>query len=174
MTDRSSKSGSTPKLLGQVQLDMHTTHYSPGTEAACVAWIRRFGRFHGLRHPGGLGEREVAEFLTHLATVKRVAASTQTQALSALLFLYNDVLRKPLGDLGRVIQAKGPVRLPVVLTRAEVWRVLEELAGVYWLVGTLLYVAGLRLNEAVTLRVKDVDFERGELLVRRGWGRRTG
>ena len=149
---------------------IRTARYSARTEAAYVSWIRRFVRFHGLRHPSELREGEVVAFLTHLATVKRVAASTQTQALSALLFLYKDVLGRPLGDLGAVLRARAPVRLPVVLTRAEVWRVLEELEGVYRLLGTILYGAGLRLNEAVTLRVKDVGFERGEILLRRGKG----
>ena len=153
-----------------MRLAIRTARYSPRTETAYVVWVRRFVRFHGLRHPADLGESEVAEFLTHLATVKRVAASTQTQALSALLFLYKQVLRRPLGELGPVLRARTPVRLPVVLSRTEVWRVLEQLPGVYRLIGTLLYGAGLRLGEGVTLRVKDVDFERGELLIRRGKG----
>ncbi len=170
MIDRPNPSPTKPKLLRRYRLAIRTARYSPRTEAAYVAWIRRFVRFHGLRHPSELREPEVVDFLTHLATVKRVAASTQTQALSALLFLYKDVLSRPLGDLGAVLRARSPVRLPVVLTRAEVWRVLEQLTGGYRLLGTLLYGAGLRLNEAVTLRVKDVDFERGEILLRRGKG----
>lgn len=149
---------------------IRAAHYSPRTEAAYLVWIRRFVRFHGLRHPGTLGEQEVAEFLAWLATERRVAASTQTQGLSALLFLYDKVLRRPLGDLGAIIRARAPGRLPVVLSRREVVRVLEELRGVYRLVGTLLYGAGLRLNEVLTLRIKDVDFERGEIVVRRGKG----
>jgi integron integrase len=172
MPDNSLSSATGPKLLGRLRLAIRTGHYSPRTEAAYVVWVRRFVRFHGLRHPADLGESEVAAFLTHLATVRRVAASTQTQALSALLFLYRKVLGRPLGIVGPIVRARSPVRLPVVLTRAEVWRVLEELEGVYRLVGTLLYGAGLRLAEAVSLRVKDVDFERGEVLVRRGKGAR--
>lgn len=170
MTEHPAKPSQPPKLLRRVRLAIRTARYSPRTEAAYLVWIKRFVRFHGLRHPGELGEAEVAAYLTHLATVKRVAASTQTQALSALLFLYREVLRQPLGDLGAIHRARTPERLPVVLTRGEVWRVLEELDGVYRLVGTLLYGAGLRLSEAVTLRVKDVEFERGEVLVRRGKG----
>lgn len=129
-------------------------------------------RFHGLKHPDTLGEAEVTAFLSHLAMGERVAASTQTQALSALLYLYRQVLGRPLRDLGRVIRARGSVRVPVVLTRAEVSRVLEELNGVYRIVGMLLYGSGLRLSEAVALRVKDLDFERGELVVRRGKGQK--
>jgi integron integrase len=117
-----------------------------------------------------LGEREVSAFLTDLATRRRVAASTQQQALSALLLFYRDVLGRPLGNLGPVQRARPPHRLPVVLTRGEVHRVLEELNGVYRLVGTLLYGAGLRLLEAVTLRVKDLDFGRGEVVIRRAKG----
>lgn len=149
---------------------LRAAHYSPRTEAAYVSWVRRFIRFHGLRHPDGLGEVEVAAFLTRLASEGRVAASTQGQALSALLFLYRDVLGRPLGNLGAVLRARAPTRLPVVLSRAEVQLVLEQLPGIYRLFGTLLYGAGLRLNEAVTLRVKDVDFGRGEILIRRGKG----
>ena len=143
---------------------------SPRTEAAYVAWVRRFIRFHGVRHPRELGEAEVSAFLTDLATRKRVAPSTQQQALSALLLFYRDVLRRPLGNLGPVERARPPHRLPVVMTRSEVSRVLEEMDGVYRTIGLLLYGSGLRLLEAVTLRVKDVDFARGEIMVRRGKG----
>lgn len=149
---------------------MQAAHMSPRSEAAYAGWVRRFIRFHGLRHPGELGEVEVSAFLTHLATRQRVAASTQQQALSALLLFYRDVIKRPLGDLGPVQRARPPHRLPVVLTRSEVHRVLEELDGVYRVVGTLLYGSGLRLLEAVTLRVKDVDFARGEITIRRGKG----
>jgi integron integrase len=161
-----------PKLLRRVRIALRTARYSPRTEAAYVVWIRRFVRFHGLRHPDSLGEAEVSSFLTHLATERRVASSTQTQALSALLFLYREILRRPLADLGRVVRARAPTRMPVVLTRAEVGRVLEELAGVYRLVGTMLYGSGLRLTEAVTLRVKDLEFDRAEVVVRRGKGQK--
>ena len=170
MTDRASGSAAQPKLLRRVRLASRSAHYSPRTEAAYLSWIKRFVRFHGLRHPQDLGEREVSAFLTHLAMERRVAPSTQKQALSALLLLYRDVLERPLGPLGPVARARPPSRLPVVLTRGEVLRVLEQLPGVTHLVGLLLYRAGLRLLEALTLRVKDVDFERGQLTIRRGKG----
>lgn len=170
MTDRPSAAASRPRLLLQLRQVIRSAHYSPRTEAAYVAWVRRFVRFHGLRHPAELGELEVSAYLTHLASHDRVSASTQQQALCALLLLYRDVLGRPLGDLGAVQRARRPQRLPVVLSRGEVHRVVEELAGVYQLVGMLLYGAGLRLHEGLTLRVKDVDFGRGEITVRRGKG----
>jgi len=163
-------SSSQPKLLPSYRNALRTAHYSPRTEAAYAGWVRRFVRFHQLRHPLDLGERDVAAYLTYLATERRVSASTQQQALSALLFLYREVLRRPLGDLGTMLRARAPARIPVVLTRAEVHRVLEELEGVYRLLGMLLYGAGLRVQEALTLRVKDIDFARGEITVRRGKG----
>jgi integron integrase len=170
MTARPPASAQPPKLLTRYRHAIRAARYSPRTEAAYSAWVRRFVRFHQLRHPNDLREPEVAAFLTSLAVEKRVAASTQSQALSALLFLYKDVLSRPLGDLGSILRARAPTRLPVVLTRSEVHRVLEELPGVYRLLGTMLYGAGLRLNEGVTLRVKDVDFGRGEVVVRQGKG----
>ncbi|MGH7560161.1 MAG: integron integrase [Gemmatimonadales bacterium] len=149
---------------------LRTGHYSRRTEAVYVNWVRRFVRFHGLRHPLDLGEAEVSAYLTHLADRGRVSASTQQQALSALLFLYRDVLRRPLGSLGAVFRARAPTRVPVVLTRVEVHRILEELEDTYHLIGLLLYGAGLRLSEVVSLRVKDLDLARGEITVRRGKG----
>ncbi len=172
MPDRPSSSTAKPKLLTRLRLAIRSAHMSPRTEAAYVAWVRRFIRFHGLRHPTELGEAQVAEYLTYLATQAGVAASTQQQALSALLLFYRDVLERPLGNLGPVHRARLPHRLPVVLTRGEVHRVLAELEGVYRIVGMLLYGAGLRVLEAVSLRVKDVDFVRGEITVRRGKGAR--
>lgn len=138
---------------------------SPRTERAYVGWIRRFIRHHGMRHPAGLGEREVAAFLTHLAE-RQVAPSTQMQALCALLFLYEHVLGRPLGKLQELRWARPRARLPVVLTPGEVERVLAGLSGVRWLVAMLLYGSGLRLLECLQLRVKDVDLERGEIRVR--------
>ena len=149
---------------------LRAAHYSPRTEAAYVTWVSRFIRFHQLCHPARMAEAEVSEYLAHLANDRKVAPSTQQQALSALLLFYRDVMGKPLGNLGLVRNARAPIRLPVVLTRSEVQRVLEELEGVYRTIGMLLYGAGLRLREAVTLRVKDLDFGRGELTVRRGKG----
>lgn len=133
-------------------------------------WIVRFIRFHGTRHPNRLGEVEVAAFLTWLAAERQVSASTQMQALSALLFLYEQVLRRPLGRLPEMSWAKPKGRLPVVLTPREVAAVLGQLAGVSRLVAMLLYGSGLRLMECVSLRIKDVDLGRGEIRVREGKG----
>lgn len=157
-------------LLRQLRRIIRTRHYSPHTEEAYASWVRRFVRFHGLRHPRELGEYEVERFLSHLAVTDRVAPSTQNQALAALLFLYREVLRLPLAVPEATVRAKRRPRLPVVLTRAEVWRVIETLRGTPALVGLLLYGGGLRLNEALQLRVKDVDLDRGELLIRAGKG----
>ena len=123
-----------------------------------------------LRHPAELGEAEVGAYLSHLAIERKVSASTQQQALSALVLFYRKAMHRPLGELGPMYRAQAPARLPVVLTRAEVHRVLEELDGIYQVVAMLLYGSGLRLLEAVCLRVKDLDFARGELAVRRGKG----
>lgn len=170
MTDQPPASPARPKLLLRLRHAIRSAHYSPRTEATYVAWVRRFIRFHKLRHPLELHEAEVSKYLTYLAVRLKVSASTQQQALSALLLFYRDVLDRPLGYLGLVQRAHVPARLPVVLTRGEVHRVLEELDGVYQLVGMLLYGAGLRLLEAVALRVKDLDFARGEITIRRGKG----
>jgi site-specific recombinase XerD len=162
--------GSTATLLDQVRAAARLRHFSPRTEKAYLGWIRRYVLFHGKRHPREMGAQEVRAFLTHLAVERRVAASTQTQALAALLFLYRRVLRLPLGELGEIERARKPVRLPVVLTRAEVGAVLAALNGSSRLVAGLLYGSGLRLTEALRLRVKDVDFEMHSLVVRRGKG----
>jgi len=159
-----------PKLLDRVHQAIRARHYSPSTEQAYVAWIRRFIFFHGKRHPMEMGQPEVNQFLTHLAVHERVAASTQNQALAALLFLYDKVLDRPLGQIEGVVRARRPRRLPVVLTRQEVRAVLEELDGTPRLVCTLLYGSGLRLLECLRLRVKDIDFQRNEILVRDGKG----
>jgi integron integrase len=140
------------------------------TEEAYVLWVSRFVRHHRLRHPREMGEAEVAEYLRHLAEDKQVAAATQTQALSALLFLYREVLGRRLTLPGVILLARTPTRIPVVLTRAEVERVLAQLAGSYRLVGLLLYGSGMRLLECLTLRVKDLDLERGEIRLRRAKG----
>jgi integrase len=142
------------------------------TEEAYAHWIRRYVVFHDKRHPDQLGACDVSEFVTALAADERVAASTQNQALSALLFLYDAVLLKPLGDLERPPAAKTPVRAPVVLTGDEVRLVLNELSGVCWLVAALLYGAGLRLQECLEVRIKDIDFDRREVTVRRGKGQK--
>jgi len=159
-----------PRLLDEVRGRLRFRHYSLRTEQAYVDWIRRFIVFSGKRHPRELGAEEVTAFLTHLAVAGRVAASTQNQAKSALLFLYKEVLDLELPWLARVEPAKAPKRLPVVLTRDEVQAVLDRLEGANWLIGTLLYGSGLRIMECLRLRVKDVDFARGEILVRDGKG----
>lgn len=154
------------KLLQRLRQALQLRHYSPRTELAYVRWVRRFIRFHGNRHPADLDPNDVAAFLTGLA----VSASTQNQALAAILFLYRVVLDKPVGWINVVPHAQRPRRMPVVLTRAEVRSVLGRMHGVERLVAALLYGSGLRLLEALRLRVKDVDFERREIMVRRGKG----
>ena len=160
----------TPRLLDQVRGKIRLKHYSLRTEQTYVDWIKRFIRHFGKRHPRELGAAEVEAFLTHLAVAGRVAASTQNQAKSALLFLYREVLGIELPWLDNVQQAKAPRRLPVVLTRDEVHAVLSRLEGMHWLVASLLYGSGMRLMECLRLRVKDIDFARGEILVRDGKG----
>ena len=159
-----------PRLLDQVRQAIRARHYSPLTEKAYAGWVRRFILFHHRRHPSQMGGSEVVEFLTSLATRGRVSASTQNQAMSAILFLYRDVLHQELDWLEGVVRAKRPQRLPVVLTREEVGAVLKNLQGTRWLMAALLYSTGLRLMECLRLRVKDVDLGRGELVVREGKG----
>jgi len=134
--------------------------------------VKRFILFHGKRHPRQLGAPEITAFLNHLATQRRVTPSTQNQALNAIVFLYRRVLGSDVPELGGLVRARKPRRLPVVLTRREVLALLEELSGTQHLVASLLYGSGLRLLEALRLRVKDVDFERGEIVVRQGKGRK--
>jgi integron integrase len=163
-------SSSPPKLLARVRAVMRARHLSPRTEQAYLAWIRRYVSYCGMRHPETLGDQEVVAFLTDLADRQQVARSTQVQALSALLLLYREVLRQPLGDIRAVIRSTTPTRLPVVLTRQEVAGLLARLTGDVWLIGLLLYGSGLRLSECLTLRVKDIDLTAGEIRLRRGKG----
>ena len=158
------------KLLDQVRDVMRLKHYSLRTERTYWDWIERFIRFHGMRHPAEMGEAEVGEFLTHLAREGNVAASTQNQALSALLFLYKEVLKQEFGWLEGVERAKKPARLPVVLTRDEVHKIFAHLHGTPRLMAGLLYGSGLRLMECVRLRIKDVDFGYARITVRDGKG----
>jgi integron integrase len=162
--------GRAPKLLVQLRIALRLRHYSRHTEQAYVGWVRRFIDHHGRRHPATLGAAEVTSFLAALALERHVAAATQNQALAALLFLYAHVLGEPIERLPAVVRAKRPLRLPIVLSPHEVAAVLDGLPGVARLVGELLYGAGLRLDEALSLRVKDIDRERSQLLVRRGKG----
>jgi integron integrase len=159
-----------PKLLDEVRLALRTRYYSIRTEQAYVYWVRDFILFHKKRHPRELGGAHVSTWLSHLASERRVSASTQNQALSAVLFLYREVLKIPLERLEGVERAKGPSRLPVVFTRREASDVLARLEGAYWLMTSLLYGSGLRLMECVRLRVKDVEFARSQVLVRDGKG----
>jgi integron integrase len=161
-----------PRLLDQVRAKIRVKHYSLRTEQAYVDWIKRFILFNGKRHPAELGAGEVEAFLTYLASVREVSASTQNQAKSAVLFLYRDVLAIELPWLAHVEKAKVSLRLPVVLTHEEVAQVLRKLEGVHRLIGRLLYGTGLRIMEGVRLRVKDVEFSRREILVRDGKGRK--
>lgn len=159
-----------PKLLDRVRLALQARHYSPRTEEAYVAWIERFILFHEKRHPMEMGEPEINQFLTELAINENVSASTQNQALRALLFLYRHVLDREIGDLGKVIRARRSKHLPVVMTREEVKGVIGRLAGDKRIMASLMYGAGLRLMECVRLRVQDVDFTRSEITVRSGKG----
>lgn len=159
-----------PRLLDQVRGKIRFKHYSLRTEQAYLDWIKRFIRHFGKRHPRELGAADVEAFLTHLAVAGRVAAATQNQAKSAILFLYREVLEAELPWLDGVESAKAPRRLPVVLTRDEVGALLARLPCTYGLICRLLYGTGMRLMEGLRLRVKDVDFACGEILVRDGKG----
>jgi len=155
-----------PRLLEQVRDAIRRRHYSHRTEQSYVHWIKRFIFFSGKRHPRDLGAPEVTAFLSHLARDRDVAAATQNQALAALLFLYKEVLAQPLPWLDQIERAKRPARLPTVLSVAEVQRLLAQMQGTKWLMASLLYGAGLRLRECLKLRVKDLDFDYGQILVR--------
>ena len=159
-----------PRLLDRVRASIRARHYSLRTEEAYVGWIRRFIRFNRLRHPREMGEAEITAFLSSLALSGRVSASTQNQALAALLFLYREVLGSRVEWLEGIIRAKKPARLPVVLTRDEVRAVIANLHGDKKLMVIVLYGGGLRLMECLRLRVKDVDLERGQITVREGKG----
>jgi len=159
-----------PKLLDQVRESMRTRHYSLRTEKTYVQWIKRFIFFHDKRHPQEMGEVEIGQFLSALATKAQVSASTQNQALNALLFLYRVVLKKLIGYVNGVIRAKRPHRLPVVLTRQEVRTIIAGMEGVEQIMATLLYGAGLRLMECLRLRVQEIDFGSNQITVRAGKG----
>ncbi len=156
----------TPKLLDQVRMAIRVRHYSRRTEDSYVHWIRRFILFHGKRHPSEMGEREITAFLSYLAVTKNVAVAMQNQALSAVLFLYQKVLGMKLEWLEDMVRAKRPRRLPTVLTRDEVHRLLDALDGLPQLIARLMYGTGMRLLEALRLRVKDLDFPNLQLVIR--------
>jgi len=159
-----------PRLMDEMRDALTSRHYSRRTEQAYCLWTKRFIYFHHYRHPAEMGEAEINAFLSHLAVDDKVSASTQTQALSALLFLYRNVLGRDVHELGDVIRARKPRRLPVVMTRDEVKSVLAEMNGETWLMASLLYGTGMRLMECLRLRVQDVDFDRNEITVRDGKG----
>lgn len=161
-----------PRLLEQVREQIRLRHYSIRTESVYIEWVKRFIRFHKYRHPLQMGAVEVEAFLSDLAVRRDVSASTQNQALSAILFMYKKVLLIELPWLDGVIRARRPQRLPVVLTQDEVRQVLAQLDGTLWLVASLLYGSGLRLMEVLRLRVKDVEFARFEILIRDGKGQK--
>jgi integron integrase len=159
-----------PRLLEQMRDTIRRRHYSYRTEETYIHWVRRFIYFHDKRHPVELGAAEVTAFLNYLARERDVAASTQNQALSALIFLYKEVLEQPLPWLDDLERAQRPARLPTVLTADEAARLLAHMEGAKWMMAALLYGAGLRLRECLKLRVKDVDFGYGQILVRDGKG----
>ena len=159
-----------PRLLDQARDTLRAHRYSLRTEESYLQWIKRYILFHGKRHPSDLDEQHIAAFLTHLAVEKHVAASTQNQALSAILFLYKKVLMIEPAWVNDVVRAKKPVRLPVVLSRTSLDKLLNQMDGTYQLLSRLLYGTGMRLMEAVRLRVKDIDFDYRQIIVRAGKG----
>ncbi len=159
-----------PKLLDQVRHALLAHHYSLKTCEAYVTWIKKFIFFHDKRHPAEMAETEINAFLTYLAVEQNVSASTQNQALSALLFLYRHVIGRDLGDLGKVIRARKPKRLPVVLTREEVKAIIGQLKNENQLMASLMYGSGMRLMECLTLRIQDIDFTKNEITIRGGKG----
>ena len=168
-TKQSNTGGGTPRrLLDRVKDTIRLRHYSLRTAEAYVGWIRRYILFHGKRHPQEMGIAEVNAFLTNLAVDRKVSASTQDQALAALLFLYQQVLDINIGWVEIAVRATRPRRLPVVLTRPEVHEILRRMSGVPQITAGLLYGAGLRLFEAIELRVKDIEFRRNEIVIRDG------
>ncbi len=166
MMNQNSAQSASPKLLDQVRGKIRLKHYSIRTEQAYVDWIKRYILHFDKVHPKDLGAVHVEQFLTYLAVQGKVAASTQNQAKSALLFLYKEVLENELPWLDKVEHAKTPQRMPVVLTQAEVQKILTRLKGTQWLIASLLYGTGMRILEALRLRVQDIDFARKEILIR--------
>jgi len=155
-----------PRLLDQVRQVIRVKHYSLRTKESYINWIKRFIFFHNKKHPIEMREKEIGEFITHLAKNEKVSASTQNQALCAIVFLYKNVLKKELENTISIYWSKRPKKLPVVFTKSEVIEVLNNLKGTHWLVGMLLYGSGLRLPESLELRVKDIDFGYNQIMVR--------
>jgi len=157
-------------LLRQIKQVLRARHYSRSTEKTYCHWVLRFIHFHKGRHPADMGEAEINGFLSHLALRAKVSASTQNQALSAILFLYRGLLRRKIGKLGDLVRARRPKRLPVVMTKQEARSVLGRLEGSVWIIACLMYGAGLRLRECLRLRVQDVDFGANQIAIRDGKG----
>ena len=157
---------SKPRLLVQIRQVIRVKHYSLRTEESYINWIKRFTFFHNKKHPIEMGEKEIREFITHLAKNEKVSGSTQNQALCAMVFLYKNVLKKELENTISIYWAKRPKKLPVVFSKNEAIAVLNKLKGTHWLVGMLLYGSGLRLSESLELRVKDIDFDYNQIIVR--------
>ena len=158
------------KLLHQVRDRLRLKHYSIRTERSYTGWIKRYILFHNKKHPKDMGEREIEQFLTHLAVDQKVAQSTQNQALNAIIFLYREVLNIELNDPINAVHAKRPQRLPTVLTQSEVKKLLKAMSGIHRIMAMLLYGSGLRLVECIRLRVKDIDLEKNQIIVRDGKG----
>ena len=158
------------KLLDEVRLSIRRKHYSHRTEQNYIYWIRYYIRLHKLRHPKEMRETELKQFLNYLANEKHVSASTQNQALCAILYLYKEVLHTPLELIKGVDRARRPKNLPVVLSKREVRTVLDNLDGVYWLIASLLYGTGMRISEALRLRVNDIDYDYSQITIRQGKG----
>lgn len=161
----SPKNSNPPKLLDQVRNIIRAKHYSYKTEKTYILWIRQFIFFHNKKHPKDMGEDEIGQFLTHLAVKKKVSSSTQNQALCALVFLYKHVLKKEIENLD-LIWAKKSKHIPVVLSKEEIRTLFNQLSGIYWIMAMLLYGSGLRLKEVLNLRVKDVDFNYNQMIIR--------
>lgn len=159
-----------PKLLDQVRWKARLKHYSYRTEETYVAWIRKYIFFHKLRHPKDMGTKEIESFLTHLAVNKKVSSSTQNQALNAIAFLYKQILKQDMGFLQNVVRAKKPKRIPVVMSRDEVQKIIYSLEGIHQTMAILLYGTGMRLMECFRLRIKDIDFDNNQIIVRDGKG----
>ncbi len=162
---------SKPRLIDRFREEIRTRHYSRSTENTYVYWIKQFIFFNEMKHPEELSEKEINQFLSHLATDKNFSASTQNQALSALLFLYRHILKREIGDLGDVVRARQTKHLPVVLNVTEVKAVMDNLSGVILIIARLLYGSGLRISECLRLRVQDIDFEMNQITVRDGKGK---
>lgn len=159
-----------PKLLDTVRREIQTRHYSPKTEKTYVSWVKQYILFHNKTHPKELSEKDVNQFLSHLATKKHVSASTQNQALSAILFLYKYVLHKTLGDFGNVIRAKRTKKVPVVFSKEEIRNIFSHLEKNKKLMANMIYGSGLRLTECLSMRIKDIDFDQMQIVVRDGKG----